>query len=90
MPTDLFGALTTYCAGLSAANGKATYGFQALRLFARIFREDYGSRSVVAFVGLASGDMYHARSWKSAGHRTGHNVFNVADGFTKILSGVKP
>ena len=68
--------------------GSFHYGFSAGRRFARVWRSDGASRSVLAFVDLTSGDLHRADSWKQAGAPTGNSIFRrpITDGVVSVLA----
>lgn len=73
-------SLTAYVASVAATHPVCpaakgyTYGCDLGPKFARVWKSFSGSKSVVCFVDLATGEIHGAKSWKSAGRGTGSRI----------------
>lgn len=66
----------TYAALLTSQTGRP-HGITTGPRFARVYRQDPTSRSVVAFVEVATGMIWRASGWKCPAYSTGHTVADV-------------
>lgn len=50
------------------------YGVEFGRRYARVFKLEGSSRSVACFIDVKTGEIFRAKSWKSAGASTGRTI----------------